>query len=86
MQKHVLLRDLQPWIALTNGPAERDSGPTEVRADKSARGVKRGGPRPDTMVVERLRSAPSLEVYLNSPEGTEPEELLTDIYMPLEPR
>jgi AraC family transcriptional regulator len=33
-----------------------------------------------------IRSAPCLEVYLNSPEGTEPEELLTDIYMPLEPR
>jgi AraC family transcriptional regulator len=33
-----------------------------------------------------LRSAPCYEVYLNDPEGTEPEELLTDIYMPLEPR
>lgn len=33
-----------------------------------------------------IRSAPCLEVYLNSPESTEPKELLTDIYMPLEPR
>lgn len=31
-----------------------------------------------------LRSLPGFEVYLNSPEDTEPEELLTDIYMPLE--
>ncbi len=33
-----------------------------------------------------LRAAPGFEVYLNSPEGTEPDELLTDIYMPLEPK
>ncbi len=32
-----------------------------------------------------LRGAPCLEIYLNDPEGTEPEELLTDIYVPLEP-
>ena len=32
-----------------------------------------------------LRSEPCLEFYLNDPEGTEPEELLTDIYAPLEP-
>jgi AraC family transcriptional regulator len=31
-----------------------------------------------------LRSAPCFEIYLNSPENTEPEELLTDIYLPLE--
>ena len=31
-----------------------------------------------------LRSQPCLEIYLNSPENTEPEELLTDIYLPLE--
>ncbi|MHC4618810.1 MAG: AraC family transcriptional regulator [Planctomycetota bacterium] len=30
------------------------------------------------------RSEPCLEFYLNDPEGTEPEELLTDIYAPLE--
>lgn len=32
-----------------------------------------------------LRSEPSLEFYLNDPEGTDPEDLLTDIYAPLEP-
>jgi AraC family transcriptional regulator len=32
-----------------------------------------------------LRSAPCFEIYLNDPESTEPEELLTDIYVPLEP-
>jgi AraC family transcriptional regulator len=30
-----------------------------------------------------LISAPSLEVYLNIPQMTPPEELLTDIYLPL---
>ncbi len=33
-----------------------------------------------------LRSAPCFEVYLNDPESTPPEELLTDIYAPLEPK
>lgn len=32
-----------------------------------------------------LRSTPCFEVYLNSPESTEPDELLTDIYAPLNP-
>ncbi|MHC4472182.1 MAG: AraC family transcriptional regulator [Planctomycetota bacterium] len=32
-----------------------------------------------------LRAQCGFEVYLNDPDGTEPEELLTDIYMPLEP-
>jgi AraC family transcriptional regulator len=32
------------------------------------------------------RSAPCFEVYLNDPEATEPEELLTDIYAPIEPK
>ncbi len=31
-----------------------------------------------------LRSAPCLEEYLNSPESTAPEDLITDIYIPLE--
>lgn len=31
------------------------------------------------------RPLPCREVYLNDPESTEPEELLTDIYIPLEP-
>jgi AraC family transcriptional regulator len=30
-----------------------------------------------------LRSCPCFEVYLNDPQGTEPEDLLTDIYVPL---
>jgi AraC family transcriptional regulator len=32
-----------------------------------------------------LRTAPCFEVYLNSPESTEPEDLITDLYAPLEP-
>ncbi len=32
-----------------------------------------------------LRSSPCFEIYLNSPENTEPEDLLTDIYAPLQP-
>lgn len=31
-----------------------------------------------------LRSAPCFEVYLNDPQSTEPEDLITDIYAPLE--
>ncbi len=31
-----------------------------------------------------MRSLPCFEVYVNDPEGTEPSELLTDIYLPLE--
>jgi AraC family transcriptional regulator len=33
-----------------------------------------------------LRSSPCFEVYLNDPHGTEPEDLITDLYAPLEPR
>ena len=32
-----------------------------------------------------LRSEPSLEFYLNDPESTDPEDLVTDIYAPLAP-
>jgi AraC family transcriptional regulator len=32
----------------------------------------------------RLRAAPCLEFYFNSPENTEPEDLVTDLYAPLE--
>jgi len=32
----------------------------------------------------RLRATPCLEIYLNSPENTEPEDLVTDIHAPLE--
>ena len=31
-----------------------------------------------------LRSTPCFEIYLNDPQSTDPEELLTDIYAPLE--
>jgi AraC family transcriptional regulator len=33
-----------------------------------------------------LRSTPCFEVYLNDPQSTEPEDLLTDIYAPLQPK
>ena len=31
-----------------------------------------------------VRAAPCLEIYLNDPESTDPEDLLTDLYAPLE--
>ena len=31
-----------------------------------------------------LRSAPCFELYLNDPQSTEPEDLITDIYAPLQ--
>jgi AraC family transcriptional regulator len=34
----------------------------------------------------RLRATPCLEIYFNSPENTEPEDLVTDIHAPLESR
>jgi len=33
----------------------------------------------------RLRTTPCLEIYFNTPENTEPEDLVTDIHAPLEP-
>jgi len=33
-----------------------------------------------------LRSAPCFEVYLNDPGGTDPADLITDLYAPLEPK
>ncbi len=33
-----------------------------------------------------FRSEPCLELYLNDPDSTEPEDLLTDIYLPLNPK
>jgi AraC family transcriptional regulator len=32
----------------------------------------------------RLRATPCFEIYLNTPENTAPEDLLTDIHAPLE--
>jgi AraC family transcriptional regulator len=34
----------------------------------------------------RLRATPCLEIYFNTPENTEPEDLVTDIHAPLEPK
>ena len=34
----------------------------------------------------QLRSCPCFEVYLNDPQGTDPKDLLTDIYAPLAAR
>ncbi len=34
----------------------------------------------------QMRSEPSFEVYVNSPDETAPENLLTDVYVPLEPK
>jgi len=33
-----------------------------------------------------LRASPGFEMYLNDPNSTEPEDLITDIYAPLEPQ
>lgn len=33
-----------------------------------------------------LRATPCFEIYLNAPDNTAPEDLITDIYAPLEPR
>ncbi len=32
-----------------------------------------------------VRHSPSFEVYLNDPDGTDPDDLLVDIYAPLQP-
>ena len=34
----------------------------------------------------QLRSTPCFDIYLNDPQSTAPEDLLTDIYAPLKPR
>jgi AraC family transcriptional regulator len=34
----------------------------------------------------RLRATPCFEIYFNSPESTEPADLVTDIHAPLEPK
>ena len=33
---------------------------------------------------ERMRNSPSYEIYRNSPETTQPQDLRTDLYIPLE--
>ena len=32
----------------------------------------------------RLRNSPAIEIYLNPPESTQPEDLLTDVLLPVE--
>lgn len=34
----------------------------------------------------QLRSTPCFDMYLNDPQSTDPEDLITDVYAPLEPR
>ena len=47
------------------------------RIDTAVRVFSRSG--------RRLRATPCLEIYFNTPENTEPEDLVTDIHAPLEP-
>ena len=54
------------------GPYERLS---ETYAELCGRWVPAQG--------REIRSAPALEFYLNDPESTEPEELLTEVHVPL---
>lgn len=55
-------------------------GPFETIGDTYARLLGEWLPRSGYEV----RSAPCLEIYLTDPENTEPEDYLTDIYMPLQ--
>jgi len=55
-------------------------GPYEKLGDSYAGLLGQWLPRSRRM----LRSAPCFEVYLNSPENTDPEDLVTDLYAPLE--
>jgi AraC family transcriptional regulator len=55
-------------------------GPYERLGDTYAALAGRWIPRSGRM----LRQGPCFEEYLNAPESTDPEDLLTDIYMPLE--
>jgi hypothetical protein len=55
-------------------------GPYDRLGETYARLCGRWAPRSGY----ELRSAPCLEEYLNSPECTAPEDLVTDVYVPLE--
>ena len=55
-------------------------GPYENLGDSYAKLLGQWLPRSG----RNLRSAPCFESYLNSPENTEPQDLVTDIYAPLE--
>ena len=54
------------------------SGLSESYAALLGQWLPRGG--------RRLRPVPCFEVYVNSPESSEPEDLVTDIHAPLEPQ
>ncbi|HVM61985.1 MAG TPA: AraC family transcriptional regulator [Verrucomicrobiae bacterium] len=56
-------------------------GPYEKLSESYAALLGRWLPRSG----RNLRAAPCFEVYLNSLENTEPEDLVTDLYAPLEP-
>ena len=56
-------------------------GPYETLGEAYARLMGQWLPRSG----RELRSIPSFEVYANDPNNTEPEDLLTDIFVPLEP-
>jgi AraC family transcriptional regulator len=63
-----------PYAVTTHhGPYERFS---ETYAELCGQWIPRHG--------HAIRAEPCLEIYLNDPEGTPPEELLTDVYMPIE--
>jgi AraC family transcriptional regulator len=55
-------------------------GPYENLGDSYAKLLGQWLPRSG----RRLRATPCLEIYFNSPENTEPEDLVTDIHAPLE--
>jgi len=68
---------------VAGGPHARTShfGPYGELARTYVRLVGQWAPRSG----RELRPLPCLEMYLNSPESTEPEDLVTDVFLPLEP-
>jgi AraC family transcriptional regulator len=56
-------------------------GPYETLNDSYAKLLGQWVPRSG----RRLRLTPCFEIYFNSPENTEPEDLVTDLHAPLEP-
>jgi AraC family transcriptional regulator len=81
-------RDIRPAGALgvqeiAGGPYAMTThiGPYEEFAKTYVKLIGQWAPRSG----RELRPLPCLEFYLNSPENTDPEDLVTDIYLPLEP-
>ncbi|MBD3163406.1 MAG: helix-turn-helix domain-containing protein [Candidatus Latescibacteria bacterium] len=62
-------------VTTHHGPYE---GLADTYADLCGKWLPRCG--------REARAAPCMEIHLNDPESTEPAELLTEIYLPLEPR